>query len=101
MTPGDEPLMELWQAEWCPHSSVVRELLTELDVDYVARQVEAYPEQREQLRERTGHDTIPVAVFADGEIVGGPREAVVEAIRARYPEPATAEDHRQQVAAHE
>ena len=41
----------LYQAEWCPYSSKVRERLTELGVDFVARQVEPWPEQRMDVQE--------------------------------------------------
>ena len=37
--------MELYQAEWCPHSHRVRQRLTEVGVDVVLRQVEADPEE--------------------------------------------------------
>ena len=50
----------LYQAEWCPFSSAVREVLTELGVDYSIRQVEPLPEQRETLRSLAGTDSIPV-----------------------------------------
>ena len=33
-------MLTLYQAEWCPYSSAVRERLTELGLDFVARQVE-------------------------------------------------------------
>jgi glutaredoxin len=52
--------MELFQAEWCPHSHRVRQRLTELGLDFQARQVEADPAQREELRRRAGTDEIPV-----------------------------------------
>ena len=42
--------MELYQAEWCPHSHRVRQKLTELGLDFTARQVEANPDGREQRR---------------------------------------------------
>jgi len=32
-------MIELYQAEWCPHSHRVRQRLTELGLDFVARQV--------------------------------------------------------------
>src|SRR5213076_3630999 len=54
-----EALPVLWQAEWCPFSSAVREVLTELGIHFVARQVEALPEDRSALREELGTDQIP------------------------------------------
>jgi predicted GNAT family acetyltransferase len=51
----------------------VRELLTELGLDFVARQVEPWPEQRDALRARAGTDSIPVLETEDGTFVVGTR----------------------------
>jgi uncharacterized protein len=66
--------LTLYQAEWCPFSSAVREVLTELGLDFVARQVEPWPEQREELKEVTETDQIPVLVAEDGQLYRGTRE---------------------------
>jgi predicted GNAT family acetyltransferase/glutaredoxin len=66
--------LTLYQVEWCPYSSAVREVLTELGVDFVARQVEPEPEQRERLRALAGTDMIPVLETAAGELFRGTRE---------------------------
>lgn len=63
----------LYQAEWCPFSSAVREVLTELGVDYSIRQVEPLPEQRETLRSLAGTDSIPVLEAEDGRVFSGTR----------------------------
>ena len=47
-------MLTLYQTEWCPFSSAVREVLTELGADFVARQVEPWPEERKKLRAVTG-----------------------------------------------
>ena len=70
--------LTLYQAEWCPFSSAVRELLTELGLDFVAKQVEPWPEQRDALRERTGTDEIPVLETEDGRVVAGWRAIFAE-----------------------
>jgi glutaredoxin len=54
-------VLELYQAEWCPYSSAVRERLTELGVDFIARQVAPRQEDRE------GQHGIPLLVTEDGE----------------------------------
>jgi len=64
----------LYQAEWCPFSSAVREVLTELGVDFVARQVEPWPNQRNELRTVAGTDQIPVLQTEDGRLYRGTRE---------------------------
>ena len=66
--------LTLYQAEWCPYSAAVREALTEVGLDFVARQVEPEPGDRRMLRELTGTDIIPVLVDERGEIHRGARE---------------------------
>ena len=62
-------MLELYQAEWCPFSHVVRQRLTELGVDFVARQVAPRPEDRDAMREAVGTDSIPVLVTEDGRVL--------------------------------
>jgi hypothetical protein len=67
-------VLTLYQAEWCPFSSAVREVLTELGLSFTARQVEPWPEQREELRSVAGTDQIPVLETEDGAMYRGTRE---------------------------
>jgi glutathione S-transferase len=67
-------MLTLYQAEWCPFSGAVRELLTELGLDFVARQVEPYPEQREAMQRELETDEIPALVTEDGRLFCGTRE---------------------------
>jgi uncharacterized protein len=76
------PGLTLYQAEWCPFSSAVREALTELGLDFTARQVEPWPEQRQQLRELAGTDEIPVLQAEDGQFYAGTR-AIFAHLRGR------------------
>ena len=66
-----EPLPILYQAEWCPFSSAVREVLTELGVDFVARQVQPWPEERRELQQLASTDQIPVLQSEDGAFYRG------------------------------
>jgi hypothetical protein len=66
--------LTLYQAEWCPLSSAVREVLTELGIDFVARQVEPWPDERAGLRAVAGTDQIPVLETEDGRFFRGTRE---------------------------
>jgi hypothetical protein len=68
-----EGVLTLYQAEWCPFSSAVREVLTELGIDFLARQVEPWPEEREALQALAGSDTIPVLVDEQGGTHAGTR----------------------------
>jgi len=66
-------VLTLYQAEWCPFSSAVREILTELGLDFVARQVEPWPEQRSAMRDALGTDQIPTLETEDGRVFRGTR----------------------------
>jgi predicted GNAT family acetyltransferase/glutaredoxin len=74
----------LYQAEWCPFSSAVREILTELGLDYQVRQVEPWPEQRERLRAAAGTDGIPVLQDEQGVFHKGTR-AIFAHLQEREP----------------
>ena len=58
-------MLTLYQAEWCPYSAAVRERLTELGIDFLARQVEPRQEDRAQV------DEIPTLETGDGRRIGG------------------------------
>ena len=77
-------MLTLYQTEWCPFSSAVREVLTELGLDFVARQVEPWPSERVELREVAGADQIPVLQTADGRFFRGTREIFAH-LREREP----------------
>jgi glutathione S-transferase len=61
-------VLTLYQAEWCPYSSAVRERLTELGLDFVAKQVA--PRQED----RRGQHEIPLLVTNRGERFEGTDE---------------------------
>jgi glutathione S-transferase len=85
--------MELYQAEWCPHSHKVRERLTELGLDFTARQVAADPDEREEMRQRVGTEEIPVLVPDDGKPICG--EDVILEYLERFEERPDANAHRE------
>ncbi|HEY3205888.1 MAG TPA: GNAT family N-acetyltransferase [Gaiellaceae bacterium] len=66
-------VLTLYQAEWCPFSAAVREVLTELGIDFVARQVEPWPDERTELRAVAGTGQIPVLQSEDGRLHRGTR----------------------------
>jgi uncharacterized protein len=90
--------LTLYQAEWCPFSSAVREVLTELGLDFVARQVEPWPSERAGLREHAGTDQIPVLETEDGRLFRGTRQIFAH-LREREPWPYTGA-HRRRFADH-
>jgi glutathione S-transferase len=87
-------MLELFQAEWCPHSAQVRGRLTELGVPFVARQVPADQEARAGLRELTGSDEIPVLVLEDGRAIAG-EDAILAHLDRRYSDRPDAARHRE------
>jgi glutaredoxin 3 len=84
--------MELYQAEWCPHSHRVRQRLTELGVDFVARQVPADPKERKEIERLAGTNEIPVLVLDDGWPICGD-DQILEHLD-RFPERHDADEHR-------
>ena len=88
-----QPLLTLYQAEWCPYSSAVRQRLTELGLAFVARQVAPHPEQRDDVEE------IPTLETEGGERFVGTR-AILAYLRGLDPG-ADEEEHRRQYDEHE
>jgi glutathione S-transferase len=90
-------MLTLYQAEWCPYSSAVRERLTELGLPFVAQPVEPEPEERDELRRVADTDEIPVLVTDEGEVLAG-TDAVLGWLAARHG--AAEAGHRQRFAEH-
>jgi glutathione S-transferase len=87
-------MIELYQAEWCPHSHRVRQRLTELGLDFVAHQVPVDPAKRTMLERVTGQRSIPALVLDDGSVLGGDDE-ILAALDQRFAEPPEAARHRE------
>ena len=85
--------MELYQAAWCPHSHKVRQRLTELGLDFQARQVPAEPDERDELERRAGTTEIPVLIPPGLEPLCGEDEIL--AYLGRFPDRADADRHRE------
>jgi glutathione S-transferase len=68
-------VLTLYQAEWCPYSSAVRQRLTELGIDFVAKQVA--PRQED----RVGQHEIPLLTNGDDERFEG-TDAVFEYLQS-------------------
>jgi glutaredoxin 3 len=85
-------VLELYQAEWCPYSHRVRQRLTELGLDFVARQVPAERAERTELAARTGADEVPTLVTEDGALSGS--DAILAWLNDRYEERRDARSHR-------
>ncbi len=95
-------MIDVFQAEWCPYSSAVRERLNELNQPFVCRPVPAERDEREEVKRLTGGDpSIPVVVLEDGTILAGDTDRVIAELNARFPEPAGARAHQEALAAHQ
>jgi glutathione S-transferase len=77
----------------------VRQRLTELGLPFVALQVEPRPDDRDELREASGDDAIPVLLTEEGEAIGD-ADRILAWLDAHYAEPETARGHRAQARAH-
>ncbi len=89
-------VIELYQAEWCPHSHRVRMRMTELGVSAVVHQVPVDPEARTALREATGQTEIPTLVTERGPISG--TDAVLGYLDERHPDRSRVAEHRAKAA---
>jgi glutaredoxin len=86
-------LPELFQAEWCPYSHMVRNRLTELGVDVVLRQVAADRASRDAMADATGGSRgIPTLVTPEGVISG--HDEIIAWLDARYSERDDVDLHR-------
>ena len=93
-------MIEVFQAEWCPFSAVVRQRLNELDLPFVALPVPVDREARGEMLERTGTLAIPAVILDDCTVLAGDAEEVVAELGERFPEPPGAADHRTALATH-
>lgn len=89
-------MIQLYQAEWCPYCRRVRHRLTELGIDFVARQVPANGEDRDELARIAGERSIPALVLEDGSVISGSES--IHAHLDTIDEPPGAADHRAKAA---
>lgn len=91
-------MLELYQAEWCPHSAKVRQRMTELGLSYIARQVPAERVDREELRRKAGTDEIPTLLLEDGTVISD-EDHIVAWLDEHHSERADAEQHQERAEA--
>ncbi len=93
-------MIEVYQAEWCPFSRMVRQRLGELDQPFVAHPVPAERSERTELQELAGTQSIPVVKLDDGTLLAGETEEILAELDRRFEEPPGAEAHRRALAGH-
>ena len=94
-------MITLYQAEWCPFSSRVRQRLTELGVTFAAVPVPAERIDREEMRRKVGTDEIPALLLEDGTAITGDADELVAWLNEHYSERADADEHRRQAEEHD
>lgn len=62
-------MVELFQTEGCAECRRVREKLSELLIDFVARQVPDDEAQRTRLRQATGQTAVPVLIDTEHKMI--------------------------------
>ena len=98
--PSEPGLIQVFQAEWCPFSARVRERLNELDLPFVALPVPVAKKERTVMQQRTGTRTIPAVILPDGTVLAGDAAEIIAGLDERFPEPPSAQAHRDALAAH-
>lgn len=71
-------MIELYQFEQCPYCKKVREKLTELNIDYICRNVTKGSKKREILMTMGGKDQVPFLVDLDKGILMYESDKIVE-----------------------
>lgn len=78
-----EDLIELYQFEGCPFCSRVRQKMTELGIDFIARQVEPSGD-RERVEELTGETQVPAINDPNTGTVMNESDDIVEYLEEHY-----------------
>jgi len=93
-------MVTLYQTEWCPFSSRVRQRFTELGVTFAAVPVPAQRIDREEMRRKVGTDEIPALLLEDGTAITGDADEIVAWLDSQYSERADAAEHRRRAEEH-
>ena len=93
-------MIQIFQAEWCPYSAAVRQRLSELGIDFIARQVAPEKEDRDAMREAVGSDTIPALLLEDGTVLSGDTSEIIAALDERFAPADWEQGHRRQAELH-
>lgn len=78
-----EELLEVYQFESCPFCKKVREKLNELQIDFIARQVDPNGD-REKVQDISGQTGVPVLVDPNTETVMPESDDIVEYLEEHY-----------------
>ena len=80
---GPEPKIILYQTSWCGYCRKARQLLTKLDADFVAKDIEKNRQAAAEFRRKNGgRGGVPLIDF-DGELVRGYNEKRIRKLAAK------------------
>jgi glutathione S-transferase len=82
MTEPDE-MLEVYQFEGCPYCKKVRQKLTELQIDFIARQVEPNGD-RARVEEVSGQTGVPVLVDPNTDTTMPESDDIVDYLEEHY-----------------
>jgi glutaredoxin 3 len=77
-----EQLLELYQFEGCPYCSKVRGKMSELGIDFIARQVDK--QDRERVKDVSGQTGVPVLKDPNTDKVMPESDDIVEYLEEHY-----------------
>lgn len=82
MTQPDE-MLEVYQFEACPYCKKVREKLTELQIDFIGRQVDPRGD-RERVKDISGQTGVPVLVDPNTDTAMPESDDIVDYLEEHY-----------------
>ncbi len=77
-----EKMLEVYQFEGCPFCSKVRKKMTNLQLDFIARQVD--PNDRSRVEEISGQENVPVLVDPNTDTTMPESDDIVEYLEEHY-----------------
>lgn len=82
MTTQPDEMLEVYQFEGCPYCSKVRSKLTELGIDFIARQADK--NDRSRVEEVSGQTNVPVLVDPNTDTVMPESDDIVDYLEEHY-----------------
>ncbi len=82
MTQPDE-MLEIYQFEGCPYCSKVRQKMTELGLDFIAKSVDPHGD-RQRVKEVSDQTGVPVLVDPNTDTVMPESDDIVEYLEKQY-----------------
>jgi glutathione S-transferase len=77
-------MLELYQFEACPYCAKVRSVMTELELDYITRNVPRGSHKRDFLQELGGKQQVPFLVDQDRGVKMYESEDIITYLRENY-----------------